>query len=620
MKENIPTKEAVLKQKFVWGIGVLLIIAAIIAVKEFHFEEKFQQVIAEQAEANGINGLSVGDISVGLFAADIKNVKLATLDKWGGEIKVGKIILHYNPLSLITKRSLRKITIDDGKFKINTSKSLDKQISALNKLLPQGDGKSAPVMINLVELKDIKLEMEHGDFEVKLPLDGQVTLNRDGFELDLKSEYDDDLQGKLTISGQRQDGKLQLAVSSPKFKYDEDGIETELTELEINIVDDNNSSPAVVMSCTLNRLKYDRYGQLARPITIRGKAIMAEGVAPVELQLQSSPENVLLTAKGGISLQGGKHTMKIDMPRRKISDIWTATAAIEELLGKQVQQFDGKLWITGDVSYDKHVQSDLNIWLTECDLVLEDTKLSNIVAKLQVSTPWPLRFVNDPVVTIDEVKTDALTMYKTKVYPRFSKDEVRIIKIETNTLGGRAILTKLEPVEVGKHKGYAFALQVRGIDMGQLFQIAQVNGLSGNAKLDGSAAAKIYGKIFDIEHAKLKSVSDLGLLQYNPSGESVDKSVQAPENLTMEVLKNLNFTRLNVSLKRKEETGRKLQAKIKITGYNKDVLNGHPFEFNIATTGELDKLIKTSLMDLSRPQDIETIKELIENHNPRRSE
>lgn len=616
-----------MKRKLIWIIGIILIIGAVIAVREFHYGAKLQQLIEEQAAANGITGLTIGDVDVGLFTASIKDVKLDTLDKWDGEITLKKITLYYDLLTVITQRRLEKISIAGARLKINTAKQLDQQIKALKQLIPGEDSAATatPIQISVIELEDAKLEIEHNDMELKLPLAGQINMDGSQISFDLQATYDDKLHGEVLIKGQHQPGQLQVTVTSQQLRYDEDNIEARLADLKLDIIADAKSSPSMALTCKLDSLKTKHYGQLTKPLTMHLKAIMAEHIAPVELTLQFSPKDILLTSSGSIALDNGqhsngKHSLKLDLPRRQVSEIWSVREAVAQLLDTQIEQLDGQLWITGSVSYDQRLTSDLNVWLTQCNLRLADTTLKNIATKLHINSPWPLKFVQDPVVTIAEITTDVLTLRKTKVFPAVYKDDIRIKRVETNALGGRAVLTKLEPIEVGKHKGYAFALQVHGVEMGQLFQIAQIGGLSGNAKLDGSAEARMYGKVFDITHAKLKSVSDLGLLQYNPTGEAANTGTQLPENLTMEVLKNLNFTRLNISLKRQKVGSKKLQAKIKITGFNKDVLNGHPFEFNITTTGELDELIKTSLMDLSNPQDIKAIKELIENQNPRRSE
>ena len=609
-----------MKRSLTWIVGVALIIAAVITVREFHYSAKLQQFIEDQAEANGINGLAVGDIDVGLFEADIKDIKLNTLDKWDGEIKVKKVTLHYNPLSVISQRRLSKVVISDARFKMKTDKQLSQQIVELKKLLPAGERKSVAVHIDTVEIDDAEVEIQHGDAEFKLPLSGDVTFEDGAAKFDLAAKYNDDLQGQINVKGQWHSGKLQAEARADKLHYDEDDVLVTISDIKADIATDKGLSPTIALQGKLSKLKAHDYGHLAKPVDVQMSLVMAEGAAPVELKLQYGKDNILLTGTGSIATPKGKHTIKIDMPRRKIAEVWTVADTASELLGTQVQQVDGHLWITGDISYGERLSSDLNVWLTDCNVLATDLTCNNIATKLHISSPWPVKFFKEPVITIAAVKSDVLAMNSVKLFPAIYKDDVRIKRVEANTMGGQAILTKLEPIKVGKHNGYAFALQVRGVEMGQLFQVAQVNGLSGNAKLDGSASARVYGKVFDIDHAKLKSVSDLGLLQYNPTGEATNTGEQAPENLTMEVLKNLHFTRLNVSLKRSEKTSNKLQAKIKITGFNKDVLNGHPFEFNITTTGELDQLIKTSLMDLSKPQDIKAIKELIENQNPRRSE
>lgn len=146
------------------------------------------------------------------------------------------------------------------------------------------------------------------------------------------------------------------------------------------------------------------------------------------------------------------------------------------------------------------------------------------------------------------------------------------------------------------------ALTVKDVDLGELLQLAQVEGLAGTGTLAGRIPVSLTGQSIAIHQASLAATGP-GTLRYVPtqsaaallgSSGSVDMALQA--------LSNFEYKELTLTLNR--EPGGDTVALLHVKGQNPDFYNGYPVELNLNVSGKLDEILDQSLEGYRIPEAI----------------
>lgn len=146
------------------------------------------------------------------------------------------------------------------------------------------------------------------------------------------------------------------------------------------------------------------------------------------------------------------------------------------------------------------------------------------------------------------------------------------------------------------------ALTVKDVDLGELLQLAQVEGLAGTGTLAGRIPVSLAGQSIVIHQAALAATGP-GTLRYVPtqsaaallgSSESVEMALQA--------LSNFEYKELTLTLNR--EAGGDTVALLHVKGQNPDFYDGYPVELNLNVSGKLDQILDRSLAGYRIPETI----------------
>ncbi len=145
-------------------------------------------------------------------------------------------------------------------------------------------------------------------------------------------------------------------------------------------------------------------------------------------------------------------------------------------------------------------------------------------------------------------------------------------------------------------------LTVKDVDLGELLQLAQVEGLAGTGTLAGRIPVSLAGQTIAIHQAALAATGP-GTLRYVPtqsaaallgSSESVEMALQA--------LSNFEYKELTLTLNR--EPGGDTVALLHVKGQNPDFYDGYPVELNLNVSGKLDQILDRSLAGYRIPETI----------------
>lgn len=145
-------------------------------------------------------------------------------------------------------------------------------------------------------------------------------------------------------------------------------------------------------------------------------------------------------------------------------------------------------------------------------------------------------------------------------------------------------------------------LQARGLDLGRLLAILDIDGVSGEGQIAGRIPLVLSGGSVAIEAGKLEA-QGAGVLRI-ASRETAAALAQggADTDLLLQALADFHYERLGLSI------DKPLSGESRLTlntfGHNPAVLDGHPFQVNVTVTTNLDKILGFAATGSRLSQDI----------------
>lgn len=169
---------------------------------------------------------------------------------------------------------------------------------------------------------------------------------------------------------------------------------------------------------------------------------------------------------------------------------------------------------------------------------------------------------------------------------QLKEGKVEIETVDLSVFGG-AITARAASFDASKGSG-GIDLQLTEIDLAAIFDLIDLEEVSGTGRVSGGLPVRLEAGRVAIKAGKLKA-AEPGVLrisgdalagQLGGAGETVDLAIQA--------LSNFEYERLELEADKPFEGDG--VVKFKIEGANPDVLDGHPFVFNVNLTSDFDKL------------------------------
>ncbi len=132
-------------------------------------------------------------------------------------------------------------------------------------------------------------------------------------------------------------------------------------------------------------------------------------------------------------------------------------------------------------------------------------------------------------------------------------------------------------------------LKVSRLDLEQLFRMVKVDGLQGTGLMDGRIPLRLDGGVLSIGDGNLAAANG-GVVQFRSvaATEALKGGGEAVA-LMLQALEDFHYDDLSVSLNK--AAGGDAEIGLGLLGRNPDVLDGHPFRFNINLAGNLDRIV-----------------------------
>lgn len=241
------------------------------------------------------------------------------------------------------------------------------------------------------------------------------------------------------------------------------------------------------------------------------------------------------------------------------------------------------------------------ISLSDVDLDLGATVLARGNGVLHLASLWPLATQPDQHLAFAGLN---LGVPLTDGRFDFALDPSGLLALTRASLGlagGQVSLreTTLRPFDLPLN----LALDVAGLDLGQVLGLAGLPGLAGEGKLGGEVPVIISTTGVAIPEAHLAAAAP-GWLRYAP--DVLPRVLQGDDpkiRLAVTALRDMRYERLTLMLSR--EAGGEATLRLSMKGRNPALRGGAPLEFNLNLEGRLDEIARSALAGWQVPDDIQ---------------
>jgi len=502
--------------------------------------------------------------------------------------------------------------------KISFSKNnLHEKLGGIGKILKSVKQMNIPSLA----MRDCLLILPSSHGSIKLPLHAvtETTVTRNQvLTIDLGEAGGNNFSGQLVLDISRKGTVLDVHTTNLDIKTPTFQIIAPEVSFRGSTGSEGEEGCKIDGFAKLNQLKLDGYGSLKAPLEVN---LEGEGTPDYivfdELRVQTlGKDNDLLELEGNFKPSENSGQLILTTQINQLSNLWDFTPLIAGHNGDKVT-VNGKLNLTSELFWDKGVlkTSVLALNLKGGSLKKDGFSLEGASTQVLFNTLKPLTTKGTQRISATKLTTSGIDLSKVAFECLFDATGLfQIKKFTAETLSGTLKAHQFKRIEKAAGPSFQFETDFENIELADILKLTDLKTLSGRAKLAGNASMSydLQGGL-DVNQAELHSISETGLIQYQPADGKIEASHlgQGGASMAFQVLDNLNFTVFNVRLEHLADNPAEMQGIVKMLGSNPKVLNGYPFEFNIVTTGKLKDLVINTLHHMKPPTDLGKLNQAI---------
>ena len=383
---------------------------------------------------------------------------------------------------------------------------------------------------------------------------------------------------------------LRLATHGGELRLPDTGLSLRGFELEAS-VDASSQLPSGRLAVRDVR----DVGRLPRfpPLTFSGELRPADdGRVAFEGALEGLEGRLKLYGKGSHDPATGTgradlalESLRLELDGLQPRDLFPSSASL-------LQTAEGTVTASGELAWDAGGLSGfLDVGLRDLSLHTPAAVLERINAAVRVEGPWPPRMAAGQLISMARLDfglelTNGLVDYALR------RDGVLEIESAQWEFAGGTIRTQgsldLQADE------QTIPLGVRDVDLAQLLQLVNLDGLSGSGSLQGELPVVLRGETMEIRDGVLEASGEGGWIRYEPEGAATAFASSAGIAFDDLLLALQNFRYETLRLTVNGEAQGEVSVALSLHGSNPDYRDGQRYEFNLKVDGQLGDLVRQS--------------------------
>lgn len=309
-----------------------------------------------------------------------------------------------------------------------------------------------------------------------------------------------------------------------------------------------------------------------------------------------------MNASGSHALAAGAGRAQLQLEPIRFAEGGLAPGDLLPALGALIPSAAGSVEARGELGWSAAgIEGFLDVGLSDLALQTPAARLERINAAVRIDGPWPPRIPRGQLVSVARVDF-GLELTRGIVSYGIRQDGVLELDTAVWSFAGGTIRTAgAIDLFAGEKQ---ILLTVEDVDLAQLLELVNLEGLSGEGRLGGRLPLTLrHGNVL-IRQALLESSEEGGWIRYRPEGSAAALGLagQALDDL-LQALRNFRFERLSLAVD--GDAQQALVVAVSLSGANPEHRDGQPYNFNLNVDGRLADLIRQSTSAYQIPQRIE---------------
>lgn len=271
------------------------------------------------------------------------------------------------------------------------------------------------------------------------------------------------------------------------------------------------------------------------------------------------------------------------------------------IAGERLKAVEGGLRAEGRLAWSAGAPTVLiDIGLDGLGFTVDDGQVSALTGQITVDGIGPLTTPPAQRFTGQVAAAGLAPMPFDISFQLHPTRRIGIEQAEAGFAGGR-LTTKDAWIDAEAQDG-EIELAVHAIDLAALTRLADLDGLSGEGHITGAVPLEIKGGAVAISGGALSS-DGAGILRLTGSGiEDLLGAREDTVGLLVQALADFHFEALDIEIDKPFEG--EGEVRMKLSGANPAVLEGHPFVFNVNLTSDFDRLMRVVREGMGTADDV----------------
>ena len=338
------------------------------------------------------------------------------------------------------------------------------------------------------------------------------------------------------------------------------------------------------------------------PLTLSGTLRPNPGRVDFEARLSGPADALVLSLRGRQDLARGQGQAQLDLAPVTFAKGGLQPAGLAPVLGDRLADVAGRIALDGTLAWGKgdQVQADLALLLDSLGFTAGPARFAQVNGVLHLDRLWPPTTPPGQQLAIGLLD---LGLPLTQGQIGFRLDPDRTLAVEQLRWSFAGGTVRAQPFRVGSEASdIKVTLTADGLDLGQLFGLTRLDGLSGEGKVHGTLPVRIKDGVATIAGGELETDRP-GQLRYRPAQPpSALQAGGANMNLLLQALENFHYEALRITLDGRTDAA--MAIGLHVRGANPELYGGYPIEFNLNLEGELANILRSGLASYQIPERI----------------
>jgi hypothetical protein len=635
------------------GRASLLLVLALVAAAAYAVQSRrslAESLIRRQLREAGVADASLSVTEIGPRAAAVRDLRLGD-----GDLELRELDLGYSAAGLLTGRldSLRaeglrvRGRVSGGEVDFGALDALRAKPAA--RAAPAGPSRMPALPAGRIQVEDatLRLDTDAGLFEASLTVEldeegrgpvslragrpsavdtalgvdaesvavaGRVWFGPEHLELEL-----DPAPFALALTGEA--SPLRIAGVTPRiqlrtlpdsgeaFALEADGGELRLPDLGLDAkdlrvelrLDPKTSLPtgSLAVGRILDRRPESRF----QPLRLETRLTPGDGLLGFEGELTGVDGRLTLHLRGSHDPARGAGRAELHLDPLRFEEEGLGPGDFFPLARTLVSSASGSVEAHAEVGWDAAgVTGFADFGLRELALQTAAARFEQVNAVVRVDGPWPPRVPKGQLVSMARVD---FGVELTNGLLHFGVQPDGVIELEGAewSFAGGTLRTRGSIDLFAEERD--ILLTVEDVDLGQLLALVNLDGLSGDGRLDGRLPLTVSNRGLLVHDGLLEASEEGGWIRYRPEGGAAALGAVGEMALDdlLSALADFHYDGLRLAIDGSAQDA--VVVKISLSGANPRHRDGQPYDLNLNVDGRLGDLIRQGTAAYEVPERIE---------------